>query len=203
MLLFYVRHGDPIYNPDSLTPFGERQAEAVGKMLRNFRINDVYASTSERAKLTAKPLCEIAKKELTLLDFANEGHAWRELTCYSKARDCNTWLFFAPEMKELFHTPEMVALGQKWYEHPEFGNDEFKGKDYGAGIRRIQKGADEFIESLGYRRISEGKYEVVEHNDKRVAFFAVALMREEKLSPYAVVMSSPFLRTLVSLVPSV
>ena len=172
MLLFYVRHGDPIYNPDSLTPFGERQAEAVGKMLRNFRINDVYASTSERAKLTAKPLCEIAKKELTLLDFANEGHAWRELTCYSKARDCNTWLFFAPEMKELFHTPEMVALGQKWYEHPEFGNDEFKGKDYGAGIRRIQKGADEFIESLGYRRVSDGKYEVVEHNDKRVAFFA-------------------------------
>ena len=101
MLLFYVRHGDPIYNPDSLTPLGERQAEAVGKMLRSLRIDDVYASTSNRAQLTAKPLCEIAKKEMTLLDFANEGYAWRELTCFSKARDCNTWLFFAPEMKEL------------------------------------------------------------------------------------------------------
>lgn len=33
MLLFYVRHGDPIYNPDSLTPLGERQAEAVAKRL--------------------------------------------------------------------------------------------------------------------------------------------------------------------------
>ena len=172
MLLFYVRHGDPIYNPDSLTPFGERQAEAVGKMLRSLRIDDVYASTSNRAQLTAKPLCEIAKKEMTLLDFANEGYAWRELTCFSKARDCNTWLFFAPEMKELFHTPEIIALGQRWYEHPVFKSEEFKDKDYASGIARIQAGADEFIESLGYKRVSDGKYEVVEHNDKRVAFFA-------------------------------
>ena len=172
MLLFYVRHGDPIYNPDSLTPLGERQAEAVGKMLRSLRIDEVYASTSNRAQLTAKPLCEIAKKEMTLLDFANEGYAWRELTCFSKARDCNTWLFFAPEMKELFHTPEIIALGQRWYEHPVFKSEEFKDKDYASGIARIQAGADEFIESLGYKRVSDGKYEVVEHNDKRVAFFA-------------------------------
>ena len=172
MLLFYVRHGDPIYTPDSLTPFGERQAEAVGKMLRNFRIDEVFASTSERAKLTATPLCEISKKEMTLLDFANEIYAWRELTCYSKAIETNTWLFCAPEMKELFHTPEMISLGQHWYEHPAFKGEEFEGKDYGAGIKRIQAGADEFIESLGYKRVSDGKYEVVKHSDKRVALFA-------------------------------
>ena len=29
MLLYIVRHGDPIYQPDSLTPLGERQAEAI------------------------------------------------------------------------------------------------------------------------------------------------------------------------------
>ena len=33
MLLFYIRHGDPIYNPDSLTPQGERQAEALAKQI--------------------------------------------------------------------------------------------------------------------------------------------------------------------------
>ena len=172
MLLFYVRHGDPIYNPDSLTPFGHRQAEAVGKMLAQYRINEIYASTSERAKLTAKPLSEIIKKDVTLLDFANEGYAWRELTCYSKARECNTWLFFAPEMKELFHTPELISLGHEWYKHPAFSKEEFKDKDYGAGVARIQKGSDEFLESLGYKRVSDGKYEVLSHSDKRVAFFA-------------------------------
>lgn len=172
MLLFYVRHGDPIYNPDSLTPFGERQAEAVGKLLRNLRIGEIYASTSERAKLTAKPLCEISKKEMTLLDFANEGYAWRDLTCYSKAKGCQTWLFFAPEMKEVFHTPEMLALGQAWYDHPVFKTEEFKDRDFGAGIKRVQDGSDEFMESLGYKRVSDGKYKVINHNDKRVAFFA-------------------------------
>ena len=29
MILYYVRHGDPTYNPDELTPLGHRQAEAV------------------------------------------------------------------------------------------------------------------------------------------------------------------------------
>ena len=172
MLFFYVRHGDPIYNPNQLTPLGKRQAEAVAKRLAMHGIDEIYASTSERAKLTAKPLSEIIKKDVTLLDFANEGYAWRELTCYSKVIETNTWLFCAPEMKELFHTPEMVALGQKWYEHPAFAAEEFKDKDYGAGITRIQQGADEFIESLGYRRVSDGKYEVVAHSNKRVAFFA-------------------------------
>lgn len=172
MLLFYVRHGDPIYNPDSLTPFGHRQAEAVGKMLAQYRINEIYASTSERAKLTAKPLCEITKKEPALLDFANEIYAWNELTLFSKVKNCQTWLFFAPEMKELFHTPELISLGHEWYKHPAFATDELKDKDYGAGVARIQKGSDEFLESLGYKRVSDGKYEVLSHSDKRVAFFA-------------------------------
>ena len=31
MLLYYIRHGDPVYNPDSLTSLGEEQAKAVAK----------------------------------------------------------------------------------------------------------------------------------------------------------------------------
>jgi hypothetical protein len=32
MLLFYVRHGAPTYDPDCLTPLGERQAESVANL---------------------------------------------------------------------------------------------------------------------------------------------------------------------------
>jgi len=80
MLFFYIRHGDPIYNPDSLTPLGHRQAEAVGRRLAQFGMDKIYASTSNRAIQTAQPLCELVKKDLTQLDFANENHAWQELT---------------------------------------------------------------------------------------------------------------------------
>lgn len=172
MLFFYIRHGDPIYNPDSLTPLGERQAEAIGKRLAMFGIDKIYSSTSERAKLTAKPLCELLKKDMELVDFANEAHAWRELTCYSKERKCHTWLFQAPEVKAVFNTPEVMALAHKWYEHPYFNTEEFKEKDYKSGTERIQKESDAFFESLGYKRESDGRYKVISDNDKRVALFA-------------------------------
>ena len=49
MLLFYIRHGDPIYDPDSLTPLGLRQAEAVAKRLSLYGLDEIYASSSNRA----------------------------------------------------------------------------------------------------------------------------------------------------------
>ena len=45
MLLFLIRHGDPIYDPDSLTPLGKKQAEAVAKRLALYgksKLNDRY-----------------------------------------------------------------------------------------------------------------------------------------------------------------
>ena len=66
MLLFYIRHGDPIYHPDNLTPLGLRQAESVAKRLALFGIDEVYSSSSIRAQLTAQPTAEITKKEVKI-----------------------------------------------------------------------------------------------------------------------------------------
>ena len=49
MLLFYIRHGDPIYTPDQLTDLGQRQAEAVGHRLGLYGIDKIFSSTSTRA----------------------------------------------------------------------------------------------------------------------------------------------------------
>ena len=67
MLLYYIRHADPIYNPDSLTPLGERQAEAVGRRLASHGVDKIFASSSIRAQLTAKPLGEMLKLPVTVL----------------------------------------------------------------------------------------------------------------------------------------
>ena len=172
MILYYVRHGDPIYNPNSLTPFGHRQAEAVGRMLALYRIGEIYSSTSERAKLTATPLCEITKKEMKLLDFANEDYVWRDLTCHSESMGRTTWLFQDPKTKELFHDPKIIELGHRWYEHPAFDTEPYKDKDYKAGIERVQTESDKFFETLGYKRVAHGKYEVTSDNNSRIALFA-------------------------------
>ena len=167
MLLFYVRHGDPIYSPDSLTPLGERQAEAVAKRLALYGIDKIYSSTSNRAILTAKPTAELVKKTPELLDFANEAHAWTQIT--AKLEDgSRRWLFHSAEHRKMFNTEEFIALGHRWYEHPEFEDGTFE-----MGMNRILTESNAFLASLGYEHIGRtGAYKVTEDNNSRVAFFA-------------------------------
>ena len=124
MLFFYIRHGDPIYSPDSLTPLGKRQAEAAAKRLALYGLDEIYSSTSERAKQTAMPTCEILKKELHTLDFANESHAWQQLTVTRDGK--RTWLFSDAESRKLFVSSEVRKLGDKWYEHPELCDTRYR-----------------------------------------------------------------------------
>lgn len=164
MIFFYVRHGDPIYNPDSLTPLGKRQAEAVAKRLALYGVDRIYASTSNRAIETAKPTSEILKKDIELLDFANEAHAWRELTIEKDGK--RTWLFHDEESKNLLADEAIISLGHKWYEHP-------KMTSYKKGIDRVNNETYKFFKDLGYERIgNSGKYRVLEPNNERVALFA-------------------------------
>ena len=166
MLLFYIRHGDPIYSPDSLTPLGKRQAEAIGKRLAVYGIDEIYSSTSERAYLTAVPTAEILKKDITQLDFCNEKYAWEEFTVDFDGR--KEWVFFVPELRKAFCSPEVTTLGNKWYDYPEFSQYKFKN-----GIERINREVDSFFKTLGYEHQRDKKiYIEKEPNNKRIALFA-------------------------------
>ncbi len=167
MLLFYVRHGDPIYDPDSLTPFGARQAEAVAKRLAYGGIDVVYSSTSVRAGETARPTCEILKREPILLDFAKETHVWREFSLdVSYGRE---WMHRVPEYTHLLASNEIRELGMKWYEHPKFAEH----PTFKSGMERVERETDAFLARLGYEHDRETHtYRATRPNDNRVAFFA-------------------------------
>ena len=168
MFLYYIRHGDPIYNPDSLTPLGERQAEALGRRLALSGIDEIYSSTSERAKLTAKPLSEILKLEIKELDWANEKYAAPEFYTTKEDGTRGTWCFWDEETRKVFMSEEVRKLGREWYRHPFFKDDR-----YGEGICRIQKEADAFLESLGYKHdLEKNCYEELFESNKKVALFA-------------------------------
>lgn len=164
MIFFYIRHGDPVYEPDSLTPLGIRQADAAAKRLSLYGIDRIYSSTSERAIQTAKPTCELTKKDMELLDFTNEKYAWRDFSVEKNGR--RTWLSQDYEAKMLFTDESVISLGHKWYEHPKF-------TDYKQGMDRVYNHIFEFFKSLGYENIRDtGKYRVLKSNDERVALFA-------------------------------
>ena len=170
MLFYYIRHGEPLGVPDySLTPLGREQAKALAKRLCLFGIDRVFASPTLRTMQTAQPICDLLGKEITPCDWADEGIVWNEFTVPHPKYE-HTWAFFDPKYLEIFSSPEVRALGEKWYEHPELAGLNFK-----AGVERVNAAVDEFFLSLGFRHDRENvRYEVVgEHlNRDRVALFA-------------------------------
>ncbi|NLK40154.1 MAG: histidine phosphatase family protein [Clostridiales bacterium] len=169
MLLFYIRHGDPIYNPDSLTPLGHKQAEAVAKRLALFGVDRIYSSTSTRAVQTAQPICDLLKKEAELLDFCHENYAWKDFSVTDK-NGKTTWPQNNDEFRQLFASDEIRKLGNQWYEHPAFKDHNFK-----SGSKRIHDEADKLLYSWGYEYISEeGRFKVIKSNNDRIALFAHA-----------------------------
>ena len=170
MLFYYIRHGEPLGVPDySLTPLGREQAKALAKRLCLFGIDRVFASPTLRTMQTAQPICDLLRKEITVCDWADEGIVWNEFTVPHPKYE-HTWAFFDPKYLEIFSSPEVRALGERWYEHPELAGLNFK-----AGVERVNAAVDEFFLSLGFRHDRENaRYEVVgEHlNRDRVALFA-------------------------------
>ena len=169
MILFFVRHGDPCYDPDSLTPLGHRQAEAIGRRLCTRGVDRIFSSPMKRARETAQPAAEMLAREIEILDFASEVHAWNELTLvYEDGR--RVWACSEKETQKLFATNEVRDLGMKWYTHPAFENTTFK-----IGMERIARESDAFLASLGYERTErEGIYKEVRKNDGKIALFAHA-----------------------------
>ena len=166
MLLFYLRHGDPIYDPDSLTPLGHEQAKALAKRLMLYGVDRVYASPSNRARQTAQPFCDLMKKEMTICDWADEGLAGRDFFLHTE--EGHGWCFQVPAMVQRFNSPAIRNMGDRWYEHPAFAEYHFA-----QGVRRVDAAVDEFFLSLGLRHDRENsRFEVVGHTPDRVALFA-------------------------------
>lgn len=167
MILYYVRHGDPIYDPDSLTPLGHKQAAALAKRFALYGLDEIYCSTSMRAQMTAQPTCEILNKEMTLLDWTNEAHVFSEFSVMREDGNIG-WVFHSERYRRLMNSNEVRAMGVNWHTHPEFADCKFS-----QGVSRVDRETDAFLLQLGFRHDRENAcYDVVKPNDKRVALFA-------------------------------
>ena len=130
MILYYVRHGDPIYNPNQLTPLGERQAEAVAKRLAVYGIDRIYSSPSNRARQTAEPLCQIVKQQPVLLDWADENAAYEQMSM-AEENGGRKWVFRHKEGRAVLNqqvqkvytaenlVPLLTDVIRSWAQKPE------------------------------------------------------------------------------------
>ena len=167
MLLYYVRHGDPIYHPDQLTPMGHDQAEALAHRLAKFGVDKIYASTSKRAMQTAQHTCDLLGMEMETLDFLNENHLHEGFTL--PHGENKHWVWAHPEYARVLASKEVRDMGEGWYDHPQLAPYHFDRV-----LNPIHEQLDALIASHGYEHdIEKGLYKITErHAERRVAIFA-------------------------------
>ena len=163
MKLYFIRHGQPIYDPDSLTPLGEEQAKALSKWFLSRPLDRVYASSSNRAVQTSMPTCRLQGKEPILCDWAHEMHAFEDFHAVD-ANGNKQWILEVPTTIRQFISPEVNALGDKWYTHPYFAET-----GYEAGVHRVNAAVDAWLEEQGLRHDRENHcYHIIGDTPRRI-----------------------------------
>ena len=161
MRLIFVRHGEPDYINDTLTPNGIQQAQSTSKRLAGESISEVYSSPMGRAMKTASYTADMLGLEVQTLDFMHEID-W----------DIHPW---TTAFKLLAEEPKLMH-GDGWREH-----ELFRGDVCISYYDMISREFDKFLENFGLVRTGAVYHEDTTLNnresgydshDKTIALFA-------------------------------
>lgn len=149
MILYIIRHADPDYENNTITPFGWEEAHALADWLKDKPIDKIYTSPMGRAIDTAAPTCKIKGMESTILPWTAENMDYMDSHKLSFESQCSY----------------KFSLQKGTYDFEDFmPNQRIKT------IAEMRQNSDEFFASLGYVR--EGVfYKVTRPNEERIAVF--------------------------------
>ena len=160
MKLLIIRHGDPDYSIDSLTPTGRKEAKLLVKRMEKLDVKAFYCSTLGRARDTAAPTLEAMNRQ---------------------AEYC-TWLReFAPGIHRPDRADAMTIawdwLPQDWTREPRFFDKDhwmepeaFANSQVPEEYRWVTGELDALLARHGYVR--EGlTYRVEQPNEDTIVFF--------------------------------
>ena len=147
MKLVFVRHGDPNYIDNCLTPLGHRQAEALACRLKDSGTDftAVYSSKYGRALETAEHSAKRLHKPVAVLDFIHEisyglsGMSQEERDAYSP------WI--APV--------KLVKDGVKLHSYDPDDFWAYKGTRLEETTKRVCEGFDAWMKEMGFSREGE------------------------------------------------
>lgn len=161
MRILMIRHGDPDYEHDALTPKGRREAELLAKRLVNERIDAAYVSTMGRAAETAAPTLRMKGIEGEYCEWLRE-FSGRYIDRPDKEKPHNVCWDWLPEDWTRF---DEFYRYDGWYENPVMVAADMKGYE-----ESVTAPLDEMLARHGYER--EGRlYRAVKPNDDTIALF--------------------------------
>ena len=165
MLLYVIRHGDPVYTPDSLTKKGRLQAEAVAKRLAVHGLDRIYTSPRGRARMTAQPTCDLLGIQAQVEPFMDENLAMERFGI-DMPDGKRHWI--KDVLREEMYREENDVPRARWYEAPVFAGYPIK-EGYDAMVAE----SDDFFRRLGLER-EGGVYRRIGPDAGRVACFCHA-----------------------------
>ncbi|MBR6633344.1 MAG: histidine phosphatase family protein [Clostridia bacterium] len=172
MLLYIVRHGDPDYKADCLTPRGRLQAEAVGKRLSVSGIDRIFSSPMGRAKETAEPTARLLGLDINIEDWSHEIKGER-LTPFPDGEKKSVSVI----QNTYYRRNGNIALDFD----RAFECDGFSQSEMDKAYKFIEENGRDFLERLGYRE-EDGIYKILQPNEEKVALFCHTVMGRLLLS---------------------
>ena len=147
MKIIIIRHGDPDYVHDSLTPKGDREAMLLSEIIDRYNIDAFYVSPLGRAQRTASFSLEKLGANAETLDWLREfPPRINRPDLRGRLRAC-AWDWLPADWTKI---PEFYDR-DLWYTHPIMEEAHVKE----AAIH-VHEGLDRLLAKLGYER--EGLY---------------------------------------------
>ena len=165
MKIIFIRHGDPDYAMDSLTPKGWREAKALAAFLTapggmGWDIDHFYCSPLGRARDTAGPTLRALGAKADIYDFFREFN--REAIDPRTGKKRIPWDYYPADWTK----DERAFDGLRWETMPIFE----ESPEVAAYFHEIGGRLDKLILKYGYQR--DGRfYRVRESNHQTICIF--------------------------------
>ena len=161
MLLYIVRHGDPVYETDSLTLRGLLQAEAVGKRIFDSKIDRIFSSPMGRAIETAQPACRLLGLNMNIEEWTHEIEDER-LTPFPDGKlksitDVQNTYYLENGNRDLPYDRAYECAG-------------INESQMNVAVKYIEENGKDFLARLGYKE-ENGIYRITHKNEEKVALF--------------------------------
>ncbi len=159
MKILIIRHGDPDYEHDSLTPKGWREAQLLADRISKLDIKDFYVSPLGRARDTAS--LTLQKMNRT----ATECQWLREFQGYINRPDVDHLMIPWDWLPQDWVAQEAFYHCDHWMEHPVMKEGQAVSE-----YQWVVSQLDQLLAQHGYERNQRG-YQVLQANTDTLVFF--------------------------------
>jgi broad specificity phosphatase PhoE len=155
--IYLIRHADPDYPNNTITPAGHLEAHALAEHLADAGIDELYSSPVNRAALTAGYIAERLQLPVTVEPWASELSGLRFEDLERVLWDLDG---------ALLRSPELLSDLSRWEQSPLFSRPAVQ-----ENLLRVRQGSDEFLARQGFVR-RDGLYTFERENRKKIVLVA-------------------------------